>query len=229
MWVGTQNNLTFRGVSPRIESQSARAIRSSTQRPQSQFAPDGRAADHRSGRPVPPASAGRRHRADESVPEQSADTAVHRRIRTRRRRVWTSQPRRSGCVDGEHRSRLASQPDLAALRLAPRIAPQPVDAGDQPGEEKMWNVVGMDLEGLATDQLMLHYDPHASTSSEVPFGERSRSTRRRRRSRRSIAAPARSRITSSDGKPLQFASGGEVIGLRVRGGLGRDVARDGTA
>ena len=31
----------------------------------------------------------------------------------------------------------------------------------KPGEEKMWNVIGMDLDGLTTPQILLHYDPTA--------------------------------------------------------------------
>ena len=40
----------------------------------------------------------------------------------------------------------------------------------KPGEEKIWNLVGMDLDGLTTSQLMLHYDPHTLDVSEVVFG-----------------------------------------------------------
>jgi len=89
----------------------------------------------------------------------------------------------------------------------------------KPGEEKMWNVVGMDLEGLSATQLLLHYNPQTLDVSEVVFGS-------------ALAIDIKTppiatidrehgtvRISSSNGKPLQFNSGGgEIVTLRVRGG-----------
>ena len=83
----------------------------------------------------------------------------------------------------------------------------------------MWNVVGMDLDGLTTTQLLLHYNPQTLDVSEVVFGP-------------AIVVDPKTppvvtidrehgtvRITSSNGKPLQFNNGGgDIATLRVRGG-----------
>jgi hypothetical protein len=108
--------------------------------------------------------------------------------------------------------------------LSPRIEPQPTRLSFKQGEEKMWNVVGMDLDGLTTQQLMLHYDPQTLDVSEVVFGpaivvdqttppvvtiDREHGT---------------IRITSTNGKPLQFYNGGgDIASLRVRGSAPGDT------
>ena len=110
-----------------------------------------------------------------------------------------------------------------ALRLSPRIGPQPVNLPIKPGEEKLWNVVGMDLDGLTAAEILLHFDPRSLDVSEVLFGS-------------ALAVDPKAppvatidrnagtvRISSTDGKPLTFNSGGEVVSLRVHGGLSGDT------
>jgi hypothetical protein len=98
------------------------------------------------------------------------------------------------------------------------MQPQPMRLSFKPGEEKLWNVVGMDLDGLTTKQLLLHYNPQTLDVSEVVFGS-------------AISIDPKTppvvtidrehgtvRITSSNGKPLQFNNGGgDIAALRVRG------------
>src|SRR5262249_24059291 len=55
--------------------------------------------------------------------------------------------------------------------LNPRIGPQPMRLSVAPGQEKLWTIVGMDLDGLTTNQLMLHFDPRTLDVSEVIFGQ----------------------------------------------------------
>jgi hypothetical protein len=103
--------------------------------------------------------------------------------------------------------------------LSPRIAPQPVKLTVKPGEEKLWTVVGMDLDGLTTMQLMLHYDPRTIDVSEVMFGPAIKLDPKTPPTVIIDRDNGTIRISSSDGKPLAFNSGGEIAALRVRGGI----------
>ena len=110
-------------------------------------------------------------------------------------------------------------PDTAALRLAPRMAPQPATISLGPGESKIWEVIGMDLEGLTATQLVFRYDPRKMSVTDVDIGS-------------AIAVDLETppvvsinhdqgtiTVTASAGKPLHFASGGQILAMRVHGGL----------
>jgi len=105
-----------------------------------------------------------------------------------------------------------------APAITPRISPQPARLTFKPGEEKLWNVIGMDLDGLTTTQLALRYDPHSLDVSEVRFG----SAIRIDPATPPVVTINREQgfvtISSSDGNPLSFNGGGEIATLRVRGG-----------
>jgi hypothetical protein len=109
-------------------------------------------------------------------------------------------------------------PDTAALRLAPRLAPQPATISLKPGESKVWEVIGMDLDGLTAQQLVFRFDPRAMTVTDVNIGSAVVVD---------LDAPPMVSInrdagtitlTRGDGKPLHFAGGGQVLALRVNGG-----------
>jgi general secretion pathway protein D len=236
MWVGTQNNLTFRGVSPRVESQSNidpftpasatnPAFRSGatgvTPPGGMQLTPTGGAnLVTPQGTPIVP-GAGPTNPFNPS----NVTPAPPRPKRPAAQPQGELQP-------SDSTGTAASQPETAtaaammlpensdaALRLAPRIGPQPSNLDIKPGEEKVWSVVGMDLDGLTADELLLHFDPRAMNVAEVLFGNALIIDPK--------AAPTATidgnagivRIKSMDGKPLQFTGGGNVIALRVRGGL----------
>jgi len=101
---------------------------------------------------------------------------------------------------------------------SPRIAAQPIHMAFKPGEEKLWNVVGMDLEGLTTAQLTLHYDPNALMVSDVAFGSALKVDPKTPPVVTINSQQGFVTIASSDGTPLTFNSGGEIATLRVRGG-----------
>ena len=101
---------------------------------------------------------------------------------------------------------------------APRISPQSVRLSFKPGEEKLWNVVGMDLEGLTTPQITLRYDPSALMVTDVAFGSALRVDPSMPPVVTINSQQGFVTITSSDGKPLVFNGGGEIATLRVRGG-----------
>jgi hypothetical protein len=114
--------------------------------------------------------------------------------------------------------------DDAALRLSPRISPQPTTLTMKQGEQKLWTVVGMDLDGLTTDGISFRYDPHTIDIEEVMFGP-------------ALSVDPKTppvvtidrnsglvKISSSNGKPLAFQSGGELLMFRLQGMMAGDAA-----
>ena len=171
MWVGTQSNLSFRGLSPRIESRSAI----------DPFAP-------RSSVQYTPVSTG-------GEPVNALRPVV----------PPTPPP---------------TQPNPPQVQMiAPRISPQPSSLSFKPGEEKVWNVVGMDLDGLTASQLALRYDPHALEVTEVMFGAAINFDPKTPPIVTINRELGKVTIASSDGKPLSFNGGGAIASLRVRGGI----------
>ena len=218
MWVGTQSNLSFRGLSPRLESQST--LDPFTPPSNQQFRATNVDPD---GNPIPPGMSqgtapndpfrGRMPSAPPANPNNPNVPPPPQRPPTPQSQISTPS---SGTAVAQSTATSESSDNSG---LAPRIQPQPMRLSFKPGEEKIWNVVGMDLDGLTTTQLLLHYDPHTLDISEVVFGP-------------AIAIDPKTppvatidrehgtvRITSSNGKPLQFNNGGgEIAALRVRGG-----------
>ena len=218
MWVGTGNNLTFRGVSPRIESQAGADPFVGNANAGRQLAEDGEPGNYivpeSMSTPTQPLA----------PPQGTAPTDPFRRPPPPQPQPPNNppdvQPQRNPPQDSASSNvSVQAQPDTAALRLAPRIAPQPSTIGLKPGESKLWSVVGMDLDGLNAQELVLHFNARAMNVSDVSLGS-------------AIAInPALPpivtvdsnngtiRVKSSDGKPLQFIGGGDVLLLRVHGGV----------
>jgi hypothetical protein len=190
MWVGTQSNLSFRGMSPRIESRTP--IDPFAPQTGSQFTSQSPVAAPMAPAIVVPGSAPANPFGS---PLQNPQTPV---------------PQNPPAVK--------PQAQVNERPAAPRIAAQPVHLGFKPGEEKLWNVVGMDLDGLTTSELTFRYDTSALAVSDVVFG----SALRVDPARPPVVTINREQgfvtISSSDGKPLMFNSGGEIATLRVRGG-----------
>lgn len=248
MWVGTGNNLTFRGVSPRIESQGNNGdpfAPAPVYQNQRNLAPS---PDGEPGNYIQPEGAGV---GPVGVPPQPQPVPPQGTPPTDPfRRPPVSQnpapnppePQASngeGAISGgqailpvqtasteeqaespvPQAATAAPEPDAGALRLAPRIGPQPASLTLAPGESKVWNVIGMDLEGLAANELIFRYDPRSMIATDVTLGN-------------AIAVDPASppvvtvdanagtiRIRNADGKPLTFVAGGQVLAIRVHGGL----------
>jgi general secretion pathway protein D len=214
MWVGTQSNLSFRGLSPRLESQST--LDPFTPAPSAQQFPAG--AVDGDGNPIP--------QSNMVVPQGSAPNDPFRG------RTPNSPPTNPQPVPQPQSQLLLPSSGTAVAQstassdvlndnsgVAPRIQPQPMRLAFKPGEEKMWNVVGMDLEGLTTTQLLLHYNPQTLDVSEVVFGPAMMIDPQTPPVATIDREHGTVRIASSNGKPLQFnGSGGEIVALRVRGG-----------
>lgn len=237
MWVGTGNNLTFRGVSPRIESQSGvDPFAQPRSMQQFQLSSDGEPGNYiqpeNSGEETstpPPANPGqgtapsdpfRRPQPPPQQPPASNNPPIDQSSSLQPKSETTMAS--STTSVSKFKSASASgmiEPDLAALRLAPRVAPQPTSIQLGPGETKLWNVVGMDLDGLSAAALLFHFDPRAMDITDSVLGP-------------ALAMDAANppvvqidrnlgtiTIRHADGSPLQFVSGGTVLTLRVHGGL----------
>ncbi|HVT02605.1 MAG TPA: cohesin domain-containing protein [Thermoanaerobaculia bacterium] len=203
MWVGTQNNLTFRGVSPRIESAAGTGDPFvGTLRTEGVDTSDVDAAI--ADVPPPPNAAPLKPAVD--LPSGLPHDPF--------RDVPPPPPTPPSTPGAQQKTKAASQ---YAINASPRIAPQPINLSIKPGEEKMWPVIGMDLDGLTTTEMRLSYDPQILNISAVSIGTGFITN---------VTTPpavtvnpntGTIKITSSDGKSLAFNSGGELLVLRVRG------------
>ena len=220
LWVGTQSNLSFRGLSPRLESQSGTdpfaAPRGATQFSGRDpatglpLAPDGEPGNVM--RPVP----------TQPPPLGTAPSDPFHNQPPPPPPVQPEAQLQTPASGASHVALTASTESAAvdtSSNLSPRIAPQPVKLMVKSGEEKLWDVVGMDLDGLTTTQLMLHYDPRTIDVSEVMFGPAIKLDPKTPPAVIIDRDKGTIRISSSDGKPLAFNSGGEIAALRVRGGI----------
>jgi general secretion pathway protein D len=227
MWVGTQNNLTFRGVSPRIESQAG--TDPFTARPTSnlQLSSDGepnnyiQAAPPQSGTAVVPQGP-----APGSAPNSPFNPPSNNPPGAAPPTQPVPEPQASN-TGSKAIARIAAasfasaivpdSADIAALRIAPRIGPQPVTLNVKPGEQKLWSVIGMDLDGLSANQIVLHYDPRSIDVSEVVFGNALAFDAKTPPAATINRDTGTIKIVSTDGRPLAFAGGGDIVSLRVRG------------
>jgi hypothetical protein len=227
MWVGTGNNLTFRGVSPRIESQSGMDPFVPNPNAGRQLAEDGEPGNYiipegQQTAPPPPAPYTNPQGNAPSDPfkKQESPNNPPDVNRPPDQEQESSGATAASAVDTRRNPAAAApQADLAALRLSPRIGPQPASIGLTAGESKVWTVVGMDLDGLSANELVLHFNTRALNVTDVTLGKAL------------LIDPAQPpavtvdpnagtiRVKSSDGKPLRFISGGEVLAIRVHGGL----------
>jgi general secretion pathway protein D len=218
MWVGTGNNLTFRGVSPRIESQAGvDPFVGRDPNAGRQLAEDGEPGNYivpeTMQTPAPPATQGTAPTDPFRRPTQPPNPNNPPEV----------QPQQNPPQDSASNLSVQAEPETAALRLAPRIGPQPSTISLNPGETKVWNVVGMDLDGLNAQEIVLHFNPRAMDVTDVSVGN-------------AIAVdPALPpivtvdrnsgtiRVKSSNGKPLEFVGGGDVLLIRVHGGVSGDT------
>lgn len=203
MWVGTQGNMTFRGVSPRLESNigvDPFAAPSPRQAPMQNEPQDGQAF--------------------ETVPAPS--TAPPSPVTPGGAPSNPFKPKTSAGLETGSGARLAptaaAAPDYAVAAM-PRIAMQPSVLPIRPGEEKLWPVVAMDVESMNASEIRFHYDPMALDVAEVVLGPALVFNAAMPPAATINAAEGVVRLTSTDGNPLQFRDGGQIAFLRVRGGV----------
>ena len=219
MWVGTTNNLTFRGVTPRIESQSGVDPFTQT-RP----APPAAPFQIQGGQIVPTGPAAPPPAAPAPQPPGFAPPQGGGPSDPFRPQPPAPQPQSQ--LDSGDAMKVAATaiPSDAALRFAPRISPQPAAMAIGPGEQKTWTIVGMDVAGLTTDTFVLRYDAHALEIMDVAFGPSFGVNPLKPPVVTIDRAAGLVRIASSDGGPLRFNSGGELLHLRVLGGTTGDTS-----
>lgn len=238
MWVGTGNNLTFRGVSPRIESQGSNGDPFVSPAANSQFGNMQLSTDGEPGnfvlpdgstpaqpQPVQPPPGGAPNDPFKRPPAQQPPANNPPEVEEENPPVsrLESNPATTRVASASV-SELESVEDLAAgTNLAPRIAPQPATISLAAGETKVWNVIGMDLEGLTLPQLVLRFDPRKLTVSDVALGSAFAYDAAKPPAVTVDGASGTITVKPTDGKPLAFLGGGQVLALRVHGGLTGDT------
>jgi hypothetical protein len=222
MWVGTGNNLTFRGVSPRIESQNGAADPFVAPRNDLQMTEDGEPGNYivpDSGTPAPmvapPSGSGPNdvfRRPAQSQPQPQPGTNNPEPVNP------APPDQSSSSSSSSLRSDESLASEMAALRLAPRLAPQPSAMTLANGESKLWNIVGMDLDGLTAQELVLHFNPRAMAVTDVSVGPAMAVDPALPPIVTVDSNTGTIRVKSSNGKPLRFNGGGDVLLIRVHGG-----------
>jgi general secretion pathway protein D len=223
MWVGTQSNLSFRGLSPRLESQTT--ADPFTPRATQLFNANG--VDG-AGNPIPPLN--RPTPGGPNDPFRGRSPNSTNPNPNKPNPPTNPQPESelslpsTGTAVAQSAVAVAEASTTDNTGLAPRIQPQPMRLALKAGEEKMWNVLGMDLDGLTTQQIMLHYDPRTIDVSEVVLGPALVVDPKTPPVATIDREHGTVRITSSNGQPLQFYNGGgDIASLRVRGGSPGDT------
>jgi general secretion pathway protein D len=226
MWVGTQNNLSFRGVSPRIESltegdpfapprTSGADLFNDQPSNQGTVQPNTTMPFSTGPAVTPPAPAPGTLPTDAFQPKPPTNPPT------------TTTPNGDPVGDASSlttSSRLktaataVSDPGESDMRFSPRVGPQPMTLAVKPGEEHLWTLVGMDLDGLSTDTMILRFDPNSLMITDVSFGQAMAIDIRTPPAVVISRDTGTIKITSSDGKPLRFNSGGDILSMRVRGG-----------
>jgi general secretion pathway protein D len=221
MWVGTQSNLSFRGLSPRLESQSTADPFSP--RSAQQFSAGNVDGD---GNPIPSSNMVVTPPGPPTDPFRRTPNAAptNPNAPPPQPQSQTPQSQIGKPVTGTAVAQSVAVAAVDDSGLAPRVQPQPMHMSFKPGEEKMWDVVGMDLDGLTTKQILLHYNPMTIDVSEVVFGPALSIDLKTPPVATIDREHGTVRITSSNGKPLQFNNGGgSIAALRVRGGAPGDT------
>jgi general secretion pathway protein D len=239
MWVGTGTNLTFRGISPRIESQGMVGDPFARSNADPQWSPatagyqpasDGEPGNYiipEKPQPAPDSNApaattngtGPRNVFDKPPVKPNPNPNQPPPESQQEPQVKLDTKTGNGLAATSLSAASVSEPDLAALRLAPRLAPQPSSITLGPGETKLWNIIGMDLDNLTVPELTFHFNPRAMDVTDVVFGPALTID--------ALAAPAIAidreagtiKVKPTNGKPLQFVSGGVVLTIRVHGGV----------
>jgi general secretion pathway protein D len=235
MWVGTGTNLTFRGVSPRIESQGLIGDPFASRNEQDrnaaaagmQLAPDGEPGNYVQ---LPSSIQNGPAQQNQNQPQGSAPSDPFNKPKPPQPQPNPNQPppepqaqlknpATSKTLVATSAMIEASASDTAALRLSPRLAPQPASINLGPGETKVWNVIGMDLDELTVPELTLHFNPRSMDVTDVTFGPALFADPASMPAIAIDRTAGTIRLKPTNGKPLKFVSGGVVLAIRVHGGV----------
>jgi general secretion pathway protein D len=224
MWVGTGTNMTFRGASPRIESQINVDPFSA---PPSQFTPPP-PVPQTSDEPfvnVPPASGP----TDIFAPRQPLPSPTPPPPMNEPPEVQTPRSRNPATYvppDGGGMASLTLPEEFLSLaaassseRFTPRIAPQPGRLELQTGAEGLVNVIGMDIEGLQMPELRIHFSPRSLSVLEAVPGEALAVDNSNPPLVTVDAIGGIVTVRTMDGSPIRFTGGGTIIRLAIRGDI----------
>lgn len=207
MWVGTQGNLSFRGVSPRLESQA----------PGDPFTPERQQGSQFEAQP--PAGVGTSEPAPQDpvyIPQGSAPSDPFRREPERERVEPAPPPPPPRPIvspqQGEPQSSIRPPADPAS---DPTIGPQPGNLRLASGESRVWTIAGMDLEDVESGTIEIRYDPGVLSVADVVFGSAIAYDAAHPPAATIDDAMGSVRISSTNGEPLRFRSGGDIVTLRV--------------
>ena len=200
MWVGTQNNMTFRGMSPRVESRSAVDPFNSFPRTQADGVEDPAAQQQLVDPNVPP-----------PAPQQIPTGAPPADPFAPNRPVQPPPP-----VPQQQDEQLNQQ--MPNWQGTPRIGLQPAIMEGRPGQEALWRLVGMDLSGLSMSHMTIRFTPGTLAVLDVVIGPALRIDPQFPPVVKIDHDTGVISVTSSDGAPLGFEAGGDILGLRVLGG-----------
>lgn len=211
MWVGTSNNMTFRGQTPRMESRSNGDPFNNAPTPAGDF--------QFQYRPVP---------TDDDAPIRSVNPQRPMEEPPPPPEEQPEQPEPQGNNQGydpfalkpDSESIVASAAALAAETAdepvversgpMPRISAQPANMRLTPNDVAVWSLVGMDLDELVTDEIVLEYNPEAIEITALTFGSGLVVDPNLPPSIRIDRETGVIRIRSENDEPLHFRSGGEI-------------------
>ena len=223
MWVGTGTNMTFRGASPRIESQTNVDPFSA---PPSQFTPPP-PVPQSGDEPfvnVPPASGP----TDIFAPRQPLPTPAPPPPTNEPPEVQTPPSRNPAAYvppNGGMASltlpedMLAVAASASSERFTPRIAPQPSRLELQTATEGVINVIGMDIEGLEMAELRINFSPRSLSVLEAVPGEALDVDNANPPLVTVDAIGGLITVRTMDGSPIRFTGGGTIIRLAIRGDI----------
>lgn len=196
MWVGTQGNLSFRGVSPRVESQSM----------EDPFVPNGTQFV-----PPPPPPV-------ETAPAPAANTPYIPQGNTPSDPFQDDEPEPAP----EPPPRTLAPPTdqskgVTMSAVDPRITPQPNVLSVAVGEVRPWAIVGLDLEGMETESIEIRYDASVLGVQSIVLGNAFVHDPLSPIATMIDDEAGSIRISSTSGGPLLFRAGGELTTLQVTG------------
>ncbi len=108
------------------------------------------------------------------------------------------------------------------VSLMPRISAQPAQMKLSPNDIAVWSIVGMDLDQLVTDEIVLGYNPEAVNITTITFGSGLVVNPNQPPSISIDRELGVIRIRSDDGAPLHFRSGGEIAHIAIQAVLPGD-------
>ncbi len=209
MWVGTQNNLSFRGMSPRIESRGEGGDPFTSfprQQPPPQQTPQPLGDQNTPGSPSNVQQGGAPSNPFATPPPPQP-----------RPFVGVAPPGTNPPPDDGEKRYVVSE-DPVATGSSPRIGMEPTKLPIAFGGEQSWRVVGMDLDGLSAESLDILYDNSTLDIADVAIGGAFAIDPVSPPAVTIDRAAGRIRVASTDvTQPLRFQSGGDVLVIRVRG------------